>query len=364
MARVKFIGIRETLTSLLPKAELQRMARESGAMRRRRKVDPSAMFWCVVLGFGTGAERTLAGLRRSYERATGKSLVPSSFYDRFTPGLARMFRAVLAQLMNKLASSDVRYGGVLEGFADVLAADATVIKLHRLLARRFPGTRTNSSPAAAKLHLVMSVRGTGAHKVKVTGERAKDHRTMQMGPWVAGRLLLFDLGYFRYQLFDCIDRNSGYFISRLTANANPRIVAVHRRWRGDAIDLEGKRLKEVTSRLRQDVLDVEVEVTFQRRVYARDPTHRSPSPAAGRGQTPREHRVSVLPDQHRPRFARCPRRCADLRGALANRADLQGAEVSLSSRRLAHEQGAYRRDSSAWRRHHPARQPPVAPRRT
>ena len=170
--------------------------------------------------------------------------------------------------MRKLASSDVRYGGVLEGFRDVLAADATVIRLHRLLARRFPGTRTNSAPAAAKLHLVMSVRGTGAHKVKVTGERAKDHRTLQMGPWVEGRLLLFDLGYFRYQLFDCIDRNGGYFITRLAANANPRIVAIHRQWRGRAIDLEGKRLKEVASRLQRDVLDVEVEVAFQRRVYA------------------------------------------------------------------------------------------------
>ena len=268
VARVKFIGIRETLTSLLPKAEIERLARESGAMRRRRKVDPSAMFWCVVLGFGTGAERTLAGLRRSYERATGKSLVPSSFHDRFTPGLARMFRAVLAQLMRKLASSDVRYGGVLEGLRDGLAADATVVKVHRLLARRFPGTRTNCAPAAAKLHLVMSVRGTGAHKVKVTGERAKDHRTPQMGPWVEGRLLLFDLGYFRYQLFDCIHRNGGYFITRLAANANPRIVAIHRQWRGRAIDLEGKRLKEVASRLQRAVLDVEVEVAFQRRVYA------------------------------------------------------------------------------------------------
>ena len=77
-----------------------------------------------------------------------------------------MFRAVLAQLMKKLASSEVRYGGVLEGFRDVLAADATLIKLHRLLAQRFSGTRTNSSPAAAKLHLVMSVRGSGAHKVR------------------------------------------------------------------------------------------------------------------------------------------------------------------------------------------------------
>ena len=100
-------------------------------------------------------------------------------------------------------------------FRDVLVADATVVKLHRLLARRFPGTRKNCSPAAAKLHLVMSVSGGGAHKIKVTGERANDHRTLQMGPWVVGRLLLFDLGYFRYQLFDCIDRKGGYFIIRL-----------------------------------------------------------------------------------------------------------------------------------------------------
>ena len=133
-----------------------------------------------------------------------------------------MFRAVLSEVMSKLASSDVRYAGVLEGFRDVLVADATVVKLHRLLARRFPGTRRNSSPAAAKLHLVMSGSGGGAHKVKVTGERANDHRTLQMGPWVEGRLLLFDLGYFRYQLFDCINRNGGYFIELPTRK--PHIV--------------------------------------------------------------------------------------------------------------------------------------------
>ena len=114
----------------------------------------------------------------------------------------------------------------------------------------------------------MSARGGGAHKVKVTGERANDHRTLQMGPWVEGRLLLFDLDYFRYQLFDCIDRNGGYFITRLATNANPCIVATHRQWRGRAIELKGKRLKEVARRLQRDVLDVEVEVAFQRRVYA------------------------------------------------------------------------------------------------
>jgi len=175
---------------------------------------------------------------------------------------------VLRELMRKLASQDVRYGGVLEGFRDVLAADATVVKLHRLLARRFPGTRSHSSPAAAKLHLVMSVRAGGAHTVKMTGERENDHRTLRMGPWVRGRLLLFDLGFFRYQLFDCIDRNDGYFLTRLHPGANPRIVSTHCQWRGRAMALEGKRLSEVAHRLRRDTLDVEVEVAFPRRAYA------------------------------------------------------------------------------------------------
>ena len=157
---------------------------------------------------------------------------------------------------------------MLEGFRDVLVGRRDGGEAALAVAAALPGTRKNFSPAAATLHLVMSVSGGGAHKVKVTGDRANNHRTLQMGPWVRGRLLLFDFGYFRYQLVDRIDRNGGYFITRLATNANPCIVATHRQWRGRAIVLKGKRLKEVASRLQRDVLNVEVEVTFQRRVYA------------------------------------------------------------------------------------------------
>ena len=95
-----------------------------------------------------------------------------------------------------------------------------------------------------------------------------DHRTLQMGPWVEGRLLLFDLSCFRYQLFDSMDRIGGNFINRLATNADPCIVTTHRQWRGRAIELEGTRLKEVSGRLKRDVLDAEVEVAFKRLVYA------------------------------------------------------------------------------------------------
>ena len=163
MARVKFIGIRETLTSLLPKAEIERLARESGAMRRRRKSRPQRDV--LVRGARVrlrGPSAPWRGFVAPMGVRQASRWCPSSFYwTGSLPNSHGCFRAVLAQLMKTLASSEVRYGGVLEGFRDVLAADATVIKLHRLLARRFPGTRTNSSPAAAKLHLVMSVRGRG-----------------------------------------------------------------------------------------------------------------------------------------------------------------------------------------------------------
>ena len=222
MARAKSIGIRETLTSFLPPTRLEALARESGMMRRRRKVDPMAMVWTLTLGFGAGGERSLAGLRRVYQRTTGVSVVPSTFYDRFTPGLVRLLRSIVGELCEGVAQHEPSHRGVLAKFADVVVADATVIKLHRLLAKRYAGTRTNSQPAAAKLHLVMSVKGQGVNRVKVTGERANDHRTLRIGPWVRDRLLLFDLGFFRYQMFDCIDRNAGWFLTRLPASANPR----------------------------------------------------------------------------------------------------------------------------------------------
>ncbi|MEQ8234813.1 MAG: IS4 family transposase [Gammaproteobacteria bacterium] len=255
------------MTSLLPKAELETLARESGMLCRRRKIDPVAMLWTLTLGFGTGSERSLAGLRRMYQRATGTALVPSAFYDRFTPELVRFLRAVMARLAGRLAEHEPGYEGLLSFFNDVVVADTSVVQLHRLLAKRYPGTRTNSSPAAAKLHWVMSVKGQGVASIKLTDERANDHRTLRIGPWVRDRLLVFDLGFFRYQLFDCIDRNGGYFLTRLPAHANPRIVGVHRLWRGRSIALEDRRLDEVASSLKRATLDVEVEVEFRRRAY-------------------------------------------------------------------------------------------------
>lgn len=61
---------------------------------------------------------------------------------------------------------------------------------------------------------------SGKQSIKVTSERKHDEPVFHVGSWIAGHLLLVDLGYFKFQLFSCITRNKGYFVSRLDGNVN------------------------------------------------------------------------------------------------------------------------------------------------
>ena len=126
MARDQCMNLRALLASALPQEVVERLARETGVLRRRRKVEPMAWLWTLVLGFGTGRTRSIAGLRRSYQRASGESLVASAFYDRFTASTVRFLRAIASELCAGFIEREGRLGGVLAGFRDVVVADATL----------------------------------------------------------------------------------------------------------------------------------------------------------------------------------------------------------------------------------------------
>lgn len=263
----KSTDIRSTLKRLVPRRRLEELAREYGVIVRERTVGISALFWTLVLGFTTGNERTLAGLRRAFEKGSGKTIVPSAFYDRFTPALVRLMKAVLADLMAGTMTAERQLDGILRCFRDVLLIDSTLIRLNDLLAKSFPACRTNHTPAALKAHVILSVRGGGATSVKITSGRTHDGPILRAGKWVRDRLLIFDLGYYRFQLFACINREGGFFISRLKDGANPLITALYQTLRGRKVLLEGEKLQDVLGRLRRRVLDVEVELAFPRREY-------------------------------------------------------------------------------------------------
>ncbi len=138
MTRHRDSQIRREATSLISPRRIRAVARELGAVRRRRKVDVVALVYSLVLGFATGDWRTLAGLRRAYERVTGTCLAPSAFYDRFTLQLASVMKRLLAEVMERINAQRPRLHFALNSFRQVLVADGTVIRLHRGARSRVP----------------------------------------------------------------------------------------------------------------------------------------------------------------------------------------------------------------------------------
>lgn len=259
-------SLKQVLEACCPDQFIRDTAKEVGAVKRQRKIRIVALFWTLVLGAGEGA-RTLTSLRQAYQNASGATIASSAFQDRFTDGLAKLFRGAVERALKTLAEPVAGLEGRLAAFLDLVAVDSTVLRLPDLLANKFPGCRTNQSKAALKVNVITSLGAVAPRSVKVTAERRPESKMMSCGKWMAGRLLLFDLGYFGYRLFHRISRNEGFFVSRLKENANPRILENLRACRGQSIDLAGQRLRTILGHLQRQVLDCLVEVEVPLRSY-------------------------------------------------------------------------------------------------
>lgn len=255
-------------SEMFPPEWIEENARKTGMLERERKINAVVFFWTLVLSFGIRIQRTITAIKESYEQYADESIAFSAFYDRFHEGLVAFLKEAVNHGLEELAKAEnVKLSGKLRMFKDVSIIDSTVIKLHDALAPIWKACRTKDGKAACKLSLMLSVIGDGPRHVKIHGERRAEIKTLSIGPWVKGRLLLFDLGFFKYQLFDRIDRNEGFFLTRLKKNADPFIISENRRWRGNSIALVGRHIRDVLPELERQVIDTEVEVSFSRRPY-------------------------------------------------------------------------------------------------
>lgn len=256
------------LESLLPPDDVRGIAKETLFVERERIVDPVFFLWTLILGFGVRIERNLSNLRRLYSRWSKSEICASSWYDRFTPELVSFLQGCAVLGLSKMASDAPRkLTEKLQRFKDLLIQDNTIIRLHEALAKKWPATRSRKVAAGLKLALVVSAVANGPSHVAVHSESTPDIKTLRIGPWVKDRVLLLDLGFYKFQIFARIQENGGFFVSRLKSNGNPRIVQSLKVHRGRAVELAGTQWNDVKKRLHREVLDAEVEISFSRRAY-------------------------------------------------------------------------------------------------
>ena len=286
----------DAFVTLFPPRVVQRIARESGFVRRYRKLDPVAFLYTLAFDTGPQLQRTVEALRHAYNRrAPDPILSMGGFHERFTPELVEFLRQCVAYGLAQLRTAPGNHlGPKLARFTDLLIQDSTIIRLFAALAKYYPSARLakktkSNRTAGVKIATLFSARANGPARLELTGERTPEIDTLKVGPWVKDAVLLVDLGFYQHHGFARIEENGGFYLSRVKKNASPLLIGSHLVHRGRAIDLEGKRWSEVAPRLHREVLDAEVELSFQRRDY-RVKRH---------GDTLRARLVAVWDEEHR-----------------------------------------------------------------
>lgn len=258
----------KALEEVFDPERLRELAKQTGMVKRERKIDPVVIFWSLVFGFGVELKRSLASLKRKYENKAGSRLGDSSWYERFSPELTLFLKeCVLLGIEHYGKQKHRKLQDRLDKFEDVLIQDSTIIRVHESLAKKWPAVRTRKAAAGVKVSLLVSAVANGPKTVALRSENTAEIKTLKIGPWVKNRILLVDLGFYKHQMFARVEENGGFFVSRLKGVANPKIVAVNSVCRGNSIDLVDKKWKEVEPLLKRQVLDAEVEIDFKRRSY-------------------------------------------------------------------------------------------------
>jgi putative transposase len=270
--------IEKDLCTMFSPEFLRKTAVDTGLIKRERKIDAVVMFWVLTLSFGVRLQRTLASLKRNYEKQSHEKLSDSSWYYRFTPELVAFLKACVIHGIEYLAQEQSHnLNKKLVKFKDVLIQDSTIVRLHTSLAKLYPAARSKGESAGLKIAVLVSAVGNTPESISIHNERTNELKTIRIGPWIKGKILLIDLGFYKYQLFARIAENGGFFVSRIKDNSNPLIIKANRTWKGQSIDVCGAYLQDVLPKLQRQILDVEIEVSFKRRAYnglRKSDTHR------------------------------------------------------------------------------------------
>jgi hypothetical protein len=81
-----------------------------------------------------------------------------------------------------------------------LIQDSTIIRLHEKLANKWPAASVKKLAAGVKVAFLISAVANGPKNISLYAERTNELKTLRIGPWIKDRILLIDLGFYKYQL--------------------------------------------------------------------------------------------------------------------------------------------------------------------
>ena len=213
--------VAESLTEVLETVP-NRVARETGCIKRQGKFTGATLVSAVVLGVSHKPEASLEELAQMAE-AVGVSVTAQAIDQRFTKELAATLREVLAAAVGQVVTGDPVAIPLLARFSGVYIQDCSTISLPSALAGDWPGCGGSggAGQAAIKLGARLDLLGGRLDGPFLASGRTHDRAVPgATAPLPPGSLWMADLGLVTLARLQTIADADGYWLTRIKANTH------------------------------------------------------------------------------------------------------------------------------------------------
>jgi hypothetical protein len=194
--------------------EAAELSRETGMVQRERTLTGEVMAKMLVLGMLENAEATLGELAQ-VGADLGVDVTPQAIDQRINERTVRFMQQLFTQSIDRFRSTERLPSPLLKQFSAVNIVDSSVIMLPDELRELFAGYGAAGSEAAMKVQLSVEYLTGSLNALKVVAGRSPDQRcTLHTDLAQPGSLNLFDLGFFKQDIFRDLTQGDAYFISR------------------------------------------------------------------------------------------------------------------------------------------------------
>jgi hypothetical protein len=216
------------LRGVVGEQAVERVARQTGLLQRKRKVSPLGLVVACLSTLGTGPVTWLADILRTFNKNSAAPVQYKPFHNQLRKkAFAEFVRRLLVEALTTLTQPVLQAvpEGKLARFRDIVLHDGTSLALKDTLAAQWPGRFTKISPAAVELHVTMNAFEDGPVAITLTADKEAERQFAPSADELEGCLLLQDRGYQSQQLFCEFKANDVSFIVRGTKNIRPVIRA-------------------------------------------------------------------------------------------------------------------------------------------
>ena len=202
---------KEKVRQLLEKIATQ-AGQETNFSQRQSKMTASCFSQTMILGSLADGTKSLTEYAQ-VSQDLGVTISASGLNQRLNDKGVNLLKKLLGQSL-KLSVKSNTVDELLEQFTDIHLIDSSYLGLPKVLREKYPGIGRGTA-AGLKLFLNYSYKYGRICKLEIESGRTADQKSrVHIGSAQAESLSLFDLGFFKQELFGEFDRKKAYFVSR------------------------------------------------------------------------------------------------------------------------------------------------------